>query len=124
MKFSPASKQTSEEAADKKCDQGRNTPRTETAVLGLVNRASIPWQHQPALLCVHAFSLSPLPFPLTILPAIFPAWYATVWVTPTGRNADAESFVELDPLDPPELPLPRCPLGLPPPFHPGPVPPL
>src|SRR5215471_13030725 len=116
MNFSPASQQTAEKPSDQKCDQGRDTPRTETAVLGLVDRASIPWQHQSILLCVQAFSLSPLPFPFTTLPASLPAWNATVWVTPAGRNVDAEYLVELDP---PELAAAACGLGLLPPFDAG-----
>src|SRR5260370_14738497 len=48
-----------------------------------------------------------------------PGWDANVWGTPTGRNVDAECFVELDPLDPPELAVAGCALGLPPPFDAG-----
>src|SRR5260370_29182032 len=48
-----------------------------------------------------------------------PGWDANVWGTPTGRNVDAECFVELERLALAELAVAGCALGLPPPFDAG-----
>jgi hypothetical protein len=73
------------------------------------------WAHRSALDTIstslnprHALTLSSLPFlPFARMtePANLPAWNATVWLTPIGRNAvgDCDLRVELAaPLEPPE----------------------